>query len=142
MSLETTAAGGALIKIFGVPVLAGAAAAALGFLIMWPRTLREAFIRLVCTIMASAIAGPLLVIAVHSWWPSLFASAGDVAALTGTGREMGFLFVAAPFLVIAGLPAWWIVGGIVRWFEKRQGKDIAEMAQDAAAAVRDVRGAL
>lgn len=142
MSLETTAAGGALIKIFGVPVLAGAAAAALGFLIMWPRTLKEAFIRLACTIMTSAIAGPLLVIAVHSWWPTLFASAGEVAALSGTGREMGFLFVASPFLVIAGLPAWWIVGGVVRWLDKRRGMDIAEIVQDAAEAVRDVRGAL
>ena len=142
MSLETTAAGGALIKIFGIPVLAGAAAAALGFLIMWPRTLKEAFIRLACTIMTSAIGGPLLVIAMHSWWPTLFVSAGEVAALSGSGREMGFLFVASPFLVIAGLPAWWIVGGIVRWLDKRSGKDIAEIVRDAAQAVRDARGAL
>ena len=92
--------------------------------------------------MASTIAGPLLVVAVHSWWPSLFTSASDVATLYGAEREMGFLFVAAPFLVIAGLPAWWVVGGVVRWLEKRRDKDIIEMAQDAATGVRDVRGAL
>jgi len=142
MSIETTAAGGALIKIFGVPVLAGAVATALVFLIMWPRTLREAFIRLVCTIMVSTIAGPLLVIAVHSWWPSLFVSAAEVAAMYGSERELGILFVAAPFMVVAGLPAWWFVGGLVRWLEKRKGKDLAEIVQDAAAAVRDVREAM
>jgi hypothetical protein len=142
MSLETTAAGGALIKLFGVPVLAGAAATALAFLFMWPKTLKEAFIRFACTILASAIGGPLLVIAVHSWWPTLFQSAAQVAAQAGGSPELGFLFVAAPFMVAAGLPAWWLVGALVLWLDKRRGKDLAELAHDAAAAVHDVRGAL
>lgn len=142
MSIETTAAGGALIKIFGVPVLAGAAAAALAFLFMWPRSMREAAIRLTCTIMSSAIIGPFVVIAVHTWWPSLFTSAASVAGLYGSDPAMGFLFVAAPMLVMSGLPAWWIIGAIVLWLDKRRGKDIGELAHDAAAAVHDVRGSL
>lgn len=142
MSIETTAAGSALIKIFGLPVLAGAAATALAFLFMWPKTLKEAFIRFVCTIMASAILGPFFVIAAHSWWPSLFASARQVATMYGYAAELGVLFLAAPFLVAAGLPAWWIMGAAVLWLDKRRGKDLGEMAQDAAAVVRDVRGAL
>jgi hypothetical protein len=141
MSIETTA-GGALIKIFGVPVLAGAAATGLAFLFMWPRTLKEAAIRFVCTLLASAGAGPLLVIAVHSWWPSLFASAAQVAGVYGLPAELGALYVAAPFLVLAGLPTWWILGGLVLWLERRRGKDLAEIAHDAAAAVKDVREAL
>ncbi|WP_028100468.1 hypothetical protein [Pseudoduganella violaceinigra] len=141
MSIETTA-GGALIKIFGVPVLAGAAATGLAFLFMWPKSLKEAAIRFACTLIASAVAGPFLVIAVHSWWPSLFASAGQLAALNGLPPEMGVLFVAAPFLVLAGLPAWWILGGLVLWFERRSGKDLAEIAHDVAAAVKDVREVL
>jgi hypothetical protein len=142
MSIETTAAGGALIKFFGVPVLAGAAATAFAFLFMWPKTLKEAFIRLACTIMASAIAGPLLVILAHSWWPAMFTSAGQVATLYGGAPEMGFLFIAAPFMVAAGLPAWWIVGAVVLWLDKRRGKDIGELAHDAAEAVQDVRRSL
>jgi nicotinamidase-related amidase len=142
MSLETTAAGGALIKIFGVPVLAGAAATALAFLFMWPRTLKEAFVRLAATILASAIAGPLLVIAVHSWWPTLVQSAGQVAVLYGSSAELGFLFIAAPFMVMAGLPAWWLMGAVVLWLDKRRGKDIGEIAREAAEVVHDVRGAL
>lgn len=141
MSIETTA-GAAVIKIFGVPVLAGAAATGLAFLFMWPKTLKEAAVRFACTLVASAIAGPFLVIAVHSWWPSLFSSAAQVAGIYGLPPELGVLFVAVPFLVTAGLPAWWILGGLVLWFDRRRGKDLGEMAHDAAETMRDVRGLL
>lgn len=140
MSIETTA-GGALIKIFGVPVLAGAAATGLAFLFMWPKSLKEAAIRFASTLLASALGGPFLVIAAHSWWPDLFSSASQVAVMYGMPSEMGALFVAAPFLVLAGLPAWWLLGGLVLWLDRRRGKDLAEIAHDAAAAVKDVRGA-
>lgn len=142
-ALETTsAAAGGLIKIFGVPVLAGAAATALTFLFMWPRTRREAFVRFTCSIFTSAIFGPPLAIALHSWWPSLFESAAIVAKLNGADPAMGLLAVAGPLMVLAGLPAWWLLGGVVLWLERRQGRDIAEIAHDAAEAVKDVRGAL
>lgn len=142
MPIETTTAGGAaLIKIFGVPVLAGAAATAFAFLFLWPKTLKEAFMRLMCTIATSGIAGPFLVIAFHSWWPSLFDSAKAVATLYGADPAIGVLFVAGPLMVAAGLPAWWLIGGLVRWLDRRKDKDLGEMAQDIAAVVRDVRGA-
>ena len=66
----------------------------------------------------------------HSWWPSLFASAGQVAAMSGLPSDLGMLFVSAPFLVLAGLPAWWLLGGLVLWFDRRRGKDLAEIAQE------------
>jgi hypothetical protein len=141
MSIET-AAGGTLIKIFGIPVLAGAAATGLAFLFMWPKTIKEAAVRFACTLAVSALAGPFLVIALHSWWPSLFSSARELAHIYGLPAELGVLYVAAPFLVLAGLPAWWILGGLVLWFDRRRGKDLAEIAHDAAEAVHDVRGAL
>ena len=142
MAIETTAAGGALIKIFGIPVLAGAAATALGFMFMWPQTKKEAFTRFFVTIVCSVLFGPVLVVAVRSWWPSLFDSAKDVAILYGSEPALGFLFIAAPLMVAAGLPAWWIIGATVRWFDNRRGKDIGELARDAAAIVKDVRGGL
>lgn len=142
-AIETTSAGAsALIKIFGVPVLAGAAATALTFLFMWPRTRREAFIRLTCTIGTSGLLGPLLVVAMHSWWPTLFTSAATVASLNGADPTMGMLAVAGPIMVVAGLPAWWVLGALMLWLERRRGKDIGELAHDAAEVVRDVRGAL
>jgi uncharacterized membrane protein YsdA (DUF1294 family) len=142
MSIETTAAGGALIKIFGVPVLVGAAGTAVGFMLLWPKTMKEAFARFACSILSSLVIGPLLVIVAHAWWPGLF----DAAKLAGQqyagDPQIGLLYVAAPFYLAAALPAWWILGALVLWLDKRRGKDIAEIAHDAAAAVHDVRGAL
>ncbi|MEB0133768.1 hypothetical protein QN362_00315 [Actimicrobium sp. CCC2.4] len=142
MAIETTAAGGALIKIFGLPVMAGAIATSLGFMFMWPHTKKEAFIRFTCTIFSSAIFGPVLVVAVRSWWPDLFESAKYVAELYGSEPALGFLFIAGPLMVMAGLPAWWLLGGIVRWLDARRDKDIGQIAEDAAAVVRNVRGGL
>lgn len=142
MAIETTAGGAALVKIFGVPVLAGAAATALIFLFMWPKTLHEAFLRLTASIAASGIFGPFAVMALHSWWPSLFDSAKAVTILYGGDPALGVLFVAGPVMVLAGLPAWWLIGGVIRWLDRRRDKDIGEIAHDAAEVVKDVRGAL
>lgn len=141
MSFET-AGGAAAIKFFGASVIAGAAAAALGFMFMWPRTVREAFVRFACAIGSSFTFGPLLAMAAHSWWPGLFTSAREFGTLYGGDPLAGLMVAAAPFLVIAALPAWWLLGGLVLWLERRRGKDIGEIAQDAAAMVRTVREGL
>lgn len=140
MAVETTAATGALIKLFGVPVLTSAAATSLGFMFMWPSSPKEAFVRIGSTIIFSTIFGPVLVIALRSTWPTLFDSARDIAVLYGTEPAFGFLFIAAPVMVGAGLPAWWIVGAMVRWLNARKNKDIGELASDAMNVVNQVRG--
>ncbi len=142
MAIETTAAGGALIKFFGIPVLAGAAATSLGFMFMWPKNKKEAFTRFFVSTLSSILFGPALVVAVRSWWPTLFDNAKDVAVLYDSDPALGFLFIAAPLMVAAGLPAWWVLGATVRWLDKRRDKDIGELARDAAAVVKDVRGGL
>lgn len=144
MAVETTAATGAviktLIKIFAIPVVTSAVATSLGFMFMWPKTPREAFIRIACTILFSTIFGPILVIALRTAWPTLFDAARDVAVFYGTEPAFGYLFIAAPVFVCAGLPAWWIVGAVVRWFDKRSNKDIGELASDMAGLYQQVRG--
>jgi hypothetical protein len=142
MAIETTAAGGALIKLFGIPVLAGAAATSLGFMFMWPKNKKEAFTRFFVSTLSSILFGPALVVAVRSWWPTLFDNAKDVAVLYDSDPALGFLFIAAPLMVAAGLPAWWVLGATVRWLDKRKDKDIGELARDAAAVVKDVRGGM
>lgn len=143
MPLETTtAAGAALFKIFGVPVVAGALAAALGYLLMWPKTRGEAFVRFLVSIISSIVLGPFVVVIMRSWWPHLFDSANDIAGMYGTDPALGFLFIAAPLMVIVGLPAWWVMGACVRWLDKRREKDIGELAVDAAAIVKAAREAL
>ncbi|WUR15717.1 hypothetical protein E7V67_011615 [[Empedobacter] haloabium] len=141
MSIET-AGGAAAIKFFGVAVLASALGTAVGFALMWPRTAREAVVRFTCAISSSITFGPLLAIGAHSWWPSYFTSAGQVGAMYGGDAMAGLLAAAAPFLVIAALPAWWLLGGLVLWLERRRGKDIGEIAHDAVDVVKTVKEGL
>jgi hypothetical protein len=141
MSLEG-AGTAAAIKYFGMSVISGAVAASLGFMFMWPRTVREAFVRFACAIACSLFFGPMLAMGAHSWWPGLFTSALEFGTLYGGDPLVGLLAAAAPFMVLAALPAWWIIGAAVLWLDKRRGKDLGEIAHDAAEVVRDVRGAL
>lgn len=138
----SAAAGGALIKIFGLPVLAGSLAASLGFMIMWPRTKSEAFARFASSIVSSAVVGPLAVIWLQSWKPELFESAKLVAILYGTEAAAGFLFIAAPVMVAAGLPAWWVLGAIIKWFDNRKGQDVIAMLNDASVQIQKAKEAL
>ena len=130
------------LKFAAVPFAAGLAATGLGFLFLWPASVREAVVRFACTLTVSAVAGPCLAVAAYCWWPALFSSSGQLAILAGGPAELGVLLVAAPFLVLAGLPAWWLLGAVLLWFERRRSKDIAEIAHDAAEAVRQVRKTL
>lgn len=135
----STSATAALIKIIGFPVIAGSLAAALGFMFLWPQSRREAFTRFASSIISSAIFGPLLVVWARSFAPSLFEASKDVAVMYGSEPAVGFLFVAAPIMVAAGLPAWWVIGGTFRWLDRHRDSDIAEMAADATRSIRNRR---
>lgn len=124
--ISTTSAGGfALFKFFAGTAVASAVASMIGFLLLWPKTAREAAVRLTCTFIASTFFGPFLVVALHSRQPELFASAREMALAMGLPADAGLVFVSSPLLVAAGLPAWWILGGIVRWLDKRSHADLA-----------------
>lgn len=125
----SVAASGVFIKYLGLHIGAGALAAALGFLVLWPRTMKECFARLFSTIVASSVFGPVLVVQMHSAHPELFASASTVAALYGLEPALGLLFVATPLLVIAGLPAWWLIGAVLRFIERDGDSWLGALAQ-------------
>lgn len=130
----SSAAGGwALGKAIGGILGIGIVASALGFLVMLPKTPREAMLRIMATMAGSAILGPFLVIFTYAKWPDLFAAGSKFAMEWGLEPWFGLFMVASPLLALAGLPAWWILGGLVLWFAKRDGKDIGEMAGDARA---------
>lgn len=117
----TSGAAGLLIKAYGIKVLAGALAAGLMFAVLWPRTAREGVARIACTIAGSMLAGEPALALVRSsaaWYPQ------------GLQSDM-LVFVAA------GLPAWWLLGAVARWLDKRRDKDIGELASDAR---RDIAG--
>lgn len=134
MADTSSAAGGfvlwkALAGLLGVGVLASA----LGFMVMLPKTMKEAAVRLVATMAGSALAGPFLVAGAYAKWPEVFGAGVQVAHHVGLEPWFGFFMVAAPLLAMAGLPFWWILGAVVLWFEKRKGQDIGQLAADARA---------
>lgn len=135
MSAEAgAAAGSALVKYVGLPVIIGAVTAALGFLILPPKTHKEFVGRLVATIMCSAIFGPWLYFWFLAHFPEVLATAVEQSGLT---KGYVVMMLSAPFLVIGGLPGWWVLGAAVRWFDKRKDKDLVELAGDAKAAAKD-----
>ena len=114
MSGPETAGGLALVKIYGIKVIAGAIAVAAGFMILWPQSKREAMVRIASTIGGSMLGGEALLQIVYNflpWYPK--------------GQEAAMLIY-----VMTGLPAWWILGGFVLWFNKRKDKDLQEMVKD------------
>lgn len=127
----TFGAGAALMKYFGAQILIGVAATALAFLVMPPKTKGEFFTRMICTLLASYIFGPILVAVVHSWYPAIFESAQAVAVLNGQEPSFGVLYVSTPLQVVAGLPAWWVIGALLRWFDKRKDADLGQLISDA-----------
>jgi len=138
MSLET-AGGAAALKFFGAAVIASAMGTALGLILMWPRTLQEAFTRCTCSFGTSFVFGPLLAMGAHSLWPGLFDSARALGQQYAGNELAGLLWVGAPFLALAALFAWWVLGAVVLWLDRRRGKDIGEIAADAAAIIRTVK---
>lgn len=122
-----------LMKYLGVQTVIAAVATTLGFLILLPKTVSEALVRITFTAISSIIFGPLFVSAVHSKWPSLFTSAIYLASEQGT--SLGIFYVSAPLQILAGMPAWWIIGAFIRWFQVRSHKDIGEMWKDVVDAL-------
>lgn len=137
---STTAGGFALWKL-GTAILGiGVIAAALGFLVMLPRTPKEAAVRSLATLLGSVIFGPILVFFAYQQWPAVFAAGNTMAVTLGLEPWLGTMAAAAPLLAIGGLPCWWILGAIALWLDKRKGKDIAEIAADARADIGKVVG--
>ena len=133
----TSAAGGIAAWKIGAGILGiGVVASALGFLVLLPKTPKEAAVRVVATMIGSALFGPLLVAATYHQWPGVFGSAASMATTLGMEPWLGLFMAAAPLLAMAGLPFWWVCGALVLWLDRRKGKDIGELAADAGADVR------
>ncbi|CAE32210.1 phage-related putative membrane protein [Bordetella bronchiseptica RB50] len=143
MEPSSTGIGGwAAVKLalaFGVPA---ALAAIIGMVIMPPRTAREFVARTVCTVFSSFIFGPMLAIAVISWRPSLIDAAHWVAKRSGTGEEglLAMFYVLGPCMLLAGLPAWWVLGAYMRWMASMREKGFLVWVAEARAKLFGLRG--
>lgn len=142
MEPSSTGLGGwAALKIalaFGLPA---ALAALLGMLIMPPQSPQEFIKRTVCTVSCSFIFGPILAIGVLSWRPSLMETAHWVAARSGGGEEklLALFYVLGPCMLLAGLPAWWVLGAYMRWMASMRQKGLLEWLVEVRAKLLGLR---
>lgn len=128
----SSAAGGLAAWKVGAGILGiGVVASALGFLVLLPKTPREAAMRALATMTGSSLFGPVLVAALYSRWPELFAAGVQLAAHAGLEPWAGLFVIGAPVLAIAGLPFWWVLGALVLWFDRRKWRDLGELVNDA-----------
>lgn len=131
---STSAAGGIALWKLGAAILGiGIVTSALGFLVLMPRTPKEAAVRVVATMIGSALFGPLIVFGAYTQMPWIFAGATAIAAAIGMEPWIGTLAASAPLLAMGGLPCWWIIGAALLWLERRRGRDLGELAADARA---------
>lgn len=116
MEPTTTGVGGlAALKLAVVQALIASLAGLLGFVLIRPKTVREAIWRFFGAAISSVVFGPVIVAAVHSLWPQLLASANTLAA--GDGVGFASLYFTAPIQIASGLPIWWLLGLGARWLE-------------------------
>lgn len=135
---SSTAGGIALWKLAASLFGAGVLATTLGFLVLWPKTPREALARVFATMLGSALLGPVMCVLAFSHYPSLFDAAQALAVRSGQPDWYGIAVICVPLVCMAGLPFWWLLGAVVLWFENRKGKDLGQLAADARADVGKV----
>lgn len=141
MEPTSTSAGGILaLKAAFIQAIIASLAGVLGFILIRPQTVREAVWRFFGAAISSVIFGPLIVAAVHSFWPGLLASAHVLAA--GDGIGFTALYFTAPIQIASGLPIWWLLGLGARWIESSRSLTLGALFNDLLSAIARSRNAV
>lgn len=123
---ESSAAGGVLMaKAISSPAIAGAFAGAVGFMFWWPTTKREGFSRLAASAICSHLFG-------DAWLRTIIHFASWIPL---DEMRMGAY-------MMAGLPGWFILGAVIRYFKNNQTKDAAELTSSVIETAKRVKDAL
>lgn len=109
-----------MAKAMASPGVIGIFAGAIGFIFLWPKTAKEGFSRIAASGICSHFFGDaLLRTIVHfaEWIPPDEIRAGAY--------------------LVAGLPAWWLMGAIIRYFKSTEDKDIKQIAEDVRKSLKE-----
>lgn len=139
--VSSGAAAAAATKFFAPAAgaaIGAAAALAIGFIFLPPKSKGEMFKRMLVTLLSSFLLGPLLVAWAHSMWPAVFAQAPVAAEVYGLPKVYGLLVLAAPLFVLPGLLGWWVLGWLFHWLDRRREATITEVAEEGANIVRNI----
>lgn len=97
-----------------------------------PRSTREWAVALISTVLSS-VGGGAFVILKFSLLRPIAGATNDVDLVLALMGMLGIVFAC-------GLPGWAVVRWAFNWMAKREGKDLGEVAADAANSVRSVIG--
>lgn len=105
-----TNAGGFILKAIATPTFVGIMAGAIGFMFLWPKTKKEGYIRIVASGLFSHLFGNAVLHTIlhYADWISI--------------EDM-----RAGAYLIAGLPGWFLLCAIFRYFENNKKKDISQL---------------
>lgn len=101
------------------------------------RELVDAARRLGAGLLASFTLGPLAAVQVIEHWPNYLTT---VVNLVGGAPELlpwAYLTAATPFIALAGIVGFWLVAALMRFFTKREDRDVLDMAREVGQGVRD-----
>lgn len=141
MDPTSTGAGGIVaLKTVFIQTLIASLAGLMGFVLIRPRTVREAVWRFFGAAISSVIFGPFVVAAVHSVWPDLLASANTLAA--GDGVGFASLYFTAPIQIASGLPIWWLLGLGARWMESNRSMTLGSLFDNTITSIARSRNAV
>lgn len=139
---SSTAGGVALWKLCAAVLGIGVVGGGLSMLFLWPKTLREAFARLVATIAGSFTLGVGLTVLAYLKFPEWFDASIRLLMLIGMSERFadlaGPFLMAAPFLFIGGLPFWWLLGWFFRLLDKNKDKDLMEVAKELKSGAKEL----
>jgi hypothetical protein len=129
--------------LIGLPIAVTLAAWWLGLRLVPVRKGREAkdmLDRFLACGASSFVVGlpALLALRRHASW--VFAEAAQLSDLLMVDPMAGYFAVVGCVLLLCSLPGPWIIAAWLRWFTKRDKKDIGEMLGDAADDVRRMKG--
>ena len=136
MAVESSA--GAVISVkagvaaAAIAVVVSVLAVVLGFRVVpltKGREMDDAINRLAAGLLCSFTIGPAIAFWALSTFPFLMAPWQKM--LAGQHILWQYLASAAPILALCGVFGFWAVAAAMRWFVKRQDKDIAELLSDA-----------
>lgn len=113
------------LKKFLILFIPGIIANIICFIFYWPKSVPEAMARFIITIIFSAFIGPLVLTFLFHFFPGVFESAKNLSLLNPHLYPELFLYM--PIMILSSLPAWWITGAFLRFWEKRNNKDIGEI---------------
>jgi hypothetical protein len=104
------------------------------------REVKDMLDRLVACAAASFLIGLPALLSLRRHAPWVFAEAAELASMVAVDPMVGYFAVVGCVLLLCSLPGPWIVVAYLRWFKRRDDKDIGEMLIDAADVARKVKG--